>query len=206
MGSVRGLLAGALRGDVREMTGIPSSADTHDFAPSEPISRADLIGRRIGARLVELAVVHAAFLLVLGALWVWVFVNNDFKAPDLRNLGLLAVLLFLFLSVVYAFVWVAWVVAECSETASGHGSLGKRMFGLRIVMIDGSTPSASQAFVRLLVLWLAGMVPGPVWYQLGIFTFGLDYLVIQMVVMCFAPGAAGLHDLLVGTRVVAVEA
>jgi uncharacterized RDD family membrane protein YckC len=138
----------------------------------------DVIGRRIGAAVIDAAVVILLLLLV-GALF-----GNDAgaDASASQRLGPLDSLLFLGLTFVY--YWG-------TEATSGQ-TLGKRVLGLKVVSADGGPPSARAIVVRNLVR----------------FVDALPFLYIAGAVAVFATGERRqrLGDLAAKTRVVAIDA
>ena len=138
----------------------------------------DVIGRRIGAAVIDAAVMILLLLLV-GALF------GDDAGADAsasERLGPLDSLLFLGLTFVY--YWG-------TEASSGQ-TLGKRVLGLKVVAAGGGPPSARAIVVRNLVR----------------FVDALPFLYIAGAITVFATGQRRqrLGDLAAKTRVVAIDA
>jgi uncharacterized RDD family membrane protein YckC len=97
----------------------------------------DVIGRRIGAGLIDLAIVVLLVLLVGG------IVGNDVAAdaPASARFGALDRVLLLVL--VFAYYWV-------TETIWAQ-TLGKRVLDIRVERVDGTKASAGATFIRTLL-------------------------------------------------------
>ncbi|MEJ7786871.1 MAG: RDD family protein [Solirubrobacteraceae bacterium] len=136
----------------------------------------DVIGRRIGAALIDIAVVILLLLLV-GALF-----GNDAgdDASVSEQLGALDRLLFLGLTFLY--FWG-------TEATSGQ-TLGKRVLGLRVVGADGARASGGAILIRNVVRFVDWL---PLLYVIG-------------AICTFATGKRRqrLGDLAAKTRVVAI--
>jgi len=149
-------------------------ARNHDAFAGEP----DVIGRRIGAALIDLAVLVLLLLLVGG------IVGNDTAAdaPDSARFGALDRLLILCLA--FGYYWV-------SETVWGQ-TIGKRVLAIRVVRADGGKPGAGAVFVRTL-LRIVDSFP-------GVYIVGL--------IAVFATGSRRqrVGDMAAKTRVVAADA
>ena len=138
----------------------------------------DVIGRRIGAAVIDAAVIILLLLLV-GALF------GDDAGADAsasQRLGPLDSLLFLGLTFLY--YWG-------TEASSGQ-TLGKRVLGLKVVSADGGPPTGRAIVVRNIVR----------------FVDALPFLYIAGAIAVFATGERRqrLGDLAAKTRVVAIDA
>jgi len=136
----------------------------------------DVIGRRIGAGIIDLGIVVVIVLLVGG------IVGND-AAPDAPNsarFGTLDRLGILVLVFAYYFV---------TETVWAQ-TLGKRALGIRVVRVDGARPGAGAIAVRTLLRAIDGL---------------FFYLVALIAVFATGPRRQRLGDLAAKTRVVGVD-
>ena len=79
-------------------------------------------------------------------------------------------------------VYYTWLIGRHGQT------LGKLILGIRVVLLDDSKPGYGHAFLR----WVGYVING--------ITFGLGYLVAL-----FNSRRRGLHDFMVGTKVVSVS-
>jgi len=114
----------------------------------------DVTGRRIGAALIDFAIVFL-LLLLLGAL----FGNTTAEGASVSaQLGPLDSLLFLALTFLY--FWG-------TEATSGQ-TLGKRVLGLRVVGADGSRASGGATCIRNLVRFVDWL---PLLYVVGAISF-----------------------------------
>ncbi len=138
----------------------------------------DVIGRRIGAAIIDFGIVIVLLLLV-GALF-----GDDAgaDATPSERLGPLDSLLFLGLTFLY--FWG-------TEATSGQ-TLGKRVLGLKVVSADGGPPSGRAILVRNIVRFVDAL---PLFYIAG-------------AISVFATGERRqrLGDLAAKTRVVAIDA
>ena len=138
----------------------------------------DVIGRRIGAAIIDSGIV-VVLLLLVGALF-----GNDAgeDASVSQQLGPLDSLLFLGLTFLY--FWG-------TEATSGQ-TLGKRVLGLKVVSADGVPPSGRAILVRNIVRFVDAL---PLFYIAG-------------AISVFATGERRqrLGDLAAKTRVVAIDA
>ncbi|MBA3747745.1 MAG: RDD family protein [Solirubrobacterales bacterium] len=138
----------------------------------------DVIGRRIGAAVIDAGIVLLLLLLV-GALF-----GND-TADDAsvsQRLGPLDSLLFLALAFLY--FW--------GTEATSAQTLGKRVLGLKVVSVDGGPASGRAILVRNLVR----------------FVDALPFFYIAGAIAVFSTGRRRqrLGDLAAKTRVVAIDA
>lgn len=138
----------------------------------------DVVGRRIGAGIIDIGIVIVIVLLVGG------LIGNDTApdAPDSARFGTLDRLAILVLVFAYYFV---------TETVWAQ-TLGKRALGIRVARVDGSTPGAGAIALRTVLRAVDGL---PIFYIVGL-------------VAIFATGSKRqrLGDLAAKTRVVAVDA
>jgi len=150
------------------------AAHSHDDPANEP----DVIGRRIGAALIDLAIILLLVLLVGG------IVGNDTAAgaPDSARFGTLDRLLIVLL--VFAYYWG-------SETVWGQ-TIGKRVLAIRVVRVDGGKAGAGAIFVRTL-LRIVDSFPG-------------FYIVGLIAVFATGPRRQRVGDMVAKTRVVAADA
>ncbi|MEY3212508.1 MAG: hypothetical protein RIT28_2989 [Pseudomonadota bacterium] len=141
--------------------------------PASPLSR-------LGARLVEAVVFFAIATLTFGACAV---ASDGARSEQEAWMPFL-----LSITVVPAVVSLVHLVL----TASAGGTLGKRVFGLRVCTLDGEPASLWRLLVRELL-----------------FFFGLSVTVIPVIDLVLAfvrPDARGLSDLLLGTQIMKVSA
>ena len=136
--------------------------------------------QRIGARLIEGVVLFAITTLTFGACAV---------ASDGAGTEAEAWMPFLLsLTVVPGLVSLVHLVL----TASAGGTLGKRVFGLRVCTLDGQPASLWRLLLRE-----------------ALFFFGLSVTIIPLIdlILAFArPEGRGLSDLLLGTQIMKVSA
>ena len=140
------------------------------------MQQTDVLGRRIGAALIDIGVVILIALLVGG------IVGNDTApdAPDSARFGALDRLLII--GLVFGYYWVCEAVWQ--------QTLGKRALGIKVVRVDGSKPSVGATFVRTL-LRIVDSFPG-------------FYLVGLVAIFATGPRRQRVGDLAAKTRVVAV--
>lgn len=138
----------------------------------------EVLGRRIGAAVIDIGVVLVIVLLVGG------IVGNDTApgAAESARFGTLDRLLVL--GLVFAYYWI-------SETLWAQ-TLGKRVLGIRVVRDDGSKAGAGATFVRTL-LRAVDALPG-------------FYLVGFIAIFVTGPRRQRVGDLAAKTRVVAADA
>ncbi|HEV7808294.1 MAG TPA: RDD family protein [Solirubrobacteraceae bacterium] len=138
----------------------------------------DVIGRRIGAAIIDFGIV-VLLLLLVGALF-----GNDAgdDASVSQQLGPLDSLLFLGLTFLY--YW--------GTEATSAQTLGKRVLGLRVVGVDGA-PASSRAILVRNVVRLVDWLP-------------LLYIVGAISVFATGTRRQRLGDLAAKTRVVAIGA
>ncbi len=138
----------------------------------------DVIGRRIGAGIIDIGIVIIIVLLVGG------LIGNETApgAPDSARFGTLDRLGILVLAFAYYFV-TEMVWAQ---------TLGKRALGIRVVRVDGSKAGAGPIAVRTLLRAIDGF---PAFYIVGL-------------IAIFATGSKRqrIGDLAAKTRVVAIDA
>ncbi|MEJ7798788.1 MAG: RDD family protein [Solirubrobacteraceae bacterium] len=140
------------------------------------MQRSDVLGRRIGAAIIDIGIVVVLVLLVGG------IVGNDTvaDAPDSARFGALDRVLIICL--VFAYYWI-------SETVWAQ-TLGKRALGIRVERVDGGKATAGATFVRTLLRAVDGL---------------LFYLVGLITVLATGERRQRLGDLAAKTRVVAVN-
>ena len=140
------------------------------------MEQTDVIGRRVGAGIIDLGVVLVIVLLVGG------IIGNDAApdAPDSARFGALDRLGIILL--VFGYYWVCEAVWQ--------QTLGKRALGIEVVRVDGSKPGAGATFVRTL-LRIVDSFPG-------------FYLVGLVAIFATGPRRQRVGDLAAKTRVVAV--
>ncbi|MDX6679692.1 MAG: hypothetical protein QOE31_3744 [Solirubrobacteraceae bacterium] len=134
----------------------------------------DVLGRRIGAAFIDIAIVVVLVLLVGG------IVGNDVAsdAPASARFGTLDRVLILCL--VFAYYWG-------TETVWAQ-TLGKKVLDIRVERVDGTKASAGATFVRTLLRLVDG---------LGLYIVGL------IAIFATGERRARLGDLAAKTRVVA---
>jgi uncharacterized RDD family membrane protein YckC len=149
------------------------SAARHDDPTGEP----DVVGRRIGAGLIDIAIVVLLVLLVGG------IVGNDTAAdaPASARFGTLDRLLVLCL--VFGYYWA-------TETVWGQ-TVGKRVLAIRVVRADGGKAGAGTIFVRTL-LRIVDSFPG-------------FYIVGLIAIFATGPRRQRVGDMAAKTRVVAAD-
>ncbi|MEA2190637.1 MAG: hypothetical protein QOI73_758 [Solirubrobacteraceae bacterium] len=137
----------------------------------------DVLGRRIGAALIDIGII-VVLLLLVGSV-----IANDIGpgAPDSDRFGDLDRLLILV--VVFAYYWIPEML--WAQTP------GKRVLDLRVERVDGTKAGAGPTFVRTLLRLVDGL-------------FG--YIVGLIVILATGERRARLGDLAAKTRVVAVGA
>jgi uncharacterized RDD family membrane protein YckC len=143
--------------------------------PVAPPSTQAVIGRRIGAALLDIIVLAAAFVGV-AALLGDVSTSNSSFSISLHGGGAL-----LYFLLVYAYYFAG-------EAFWNGQTLGKRMVGVRVVRLDGTAPSAGQIAARTILRVIDGL---PVLYLVGFVT-----------VLATGPRAQRVGDLAAGTFVV----
>jgi uncharacterized RDD family membrane protein YckC len=140
------------------------------------MEQTDVLGRRIGAAIIDIGVVLVIVLLVGG------IVGNDTApgSPDSARFGALDRLLILILA--FGYYWATETLWQQTP--------GKRALGIHVVRTDGSKPSAGATFVRTLLRIVDSL---PAFYIVGLVTI-------------FATGSRRqrVGDLAAKTRVVAV--
>lgn len=143
-------------------------------APAE--DRTDVLGRRIGAGLIDLFVVFV-LMIVLGAL------IGESRAGD----GTVGVRL----EGLSALVWAALALSYygVAEALTGQ-TIGKRLLGVRVARLDGSEASAGAIAVRTLLRLIDGI---------------FFYLVGLVAVLATGERRQRLGDLAAGTTVVAAD-
>ena len=115
-----------------------------DASPSQPRDSTDVLGRRIGAGLIDFVVLFVLFV-VLGLL------IGDSQTGDDRvsvNLNGGPALIFLALSLLYYFA--------CE--AAGGRTLGKLLLGVRVVSADGSRAGPGQVAARTALRLIDGIL------------------------------------------------
>lgn len=138
----------------------------------------DVLGRRIGAAVIDIGIVIVLVLLVGG------IIGNDTAAdaPDSARFGTLDRVVILCLT--FGYYWLTEAV--WAQT------LGKRALGIRVVRVDGSKPGAGSIFVRTLLRVVDA--------------FPAFYLVGFVAVLMTGPKRQRVGDLAAKTRVVANDA
>lgn len=140
------------------------------------MEQTDVIGRRIGAGVIDIGIVLVIVLLVGG------IIGNETApgAPDSARFGTLDRLGIVIL--VFGYYWVTETVWQ--------QTVGKRVLGIQVVRVDGSKPGPGATFVRTL-LRIVDSLPG--FYIVGL-------------VAIFATGSRRqrVGDIAAKTRVVAV--
>ncbi len=137
----------------------------------------DVIGRRIGAGIIDIGIVIVIVLLVGG------IIGNDVApdAPSSARFGALDRLAILVLVFAYYFgTELAWAQ-----------TLGKRALGIKVVRLDGSRPGAGPIAVRTLLRAVDGL---------------FVYLVALVAIFATGPRRQRLGDMAAKTRVVAADA
>lgn len=138
------------------------------------MQQSDVLGRRIGAAIIDLGIIFLLMLLVGG------LIGNEPApgAPDSARFGALDRLLILGLA--FGYYWG-------TETLWAQ-TLGKRVLDIRVVRVDGTKAGAGAVFVRTL-LRIVDSIPG-------------FYLVGLIAVLATGPRRQRLGDLAAKTRVV----
>jgi uncharacterized RDD family membrane protein YckC len=145
------------------------------------MEQTDVLGRRIGAAIIDIGILVLLVLIVGG-----IFGNDvSADAPASARFGTLDRLLIVCLA--FGYYWI-------SETMWAQ-TLGKRVLAIRVVRADGSKVGAGAVFVRTL-LRIVDAFPGIMLY--GIYIVGL------IAVFATGPRRQRLGDLAAKTRVVAV--
>jgi uncharacterized RDD family membrane protein YckC len=138
----------------------------------------DVLGRRIGAGVIDIGIVFVIVLLVGGIFGSEVGPDASASARFGAGDRLLIVVL------VFGYYWG-------TEALWGGQTLGKRVLGIRVVRADGTKAGAGAIFVRTLLRIVDGL---------------FLYLVALITVLATGPRRQRLGDLLAKTRVVAAEA
>lgn len=137
------------------------------------MQQSDVLGRRIGAALIDIGIVVVLLLLVGG-----IFGNDAAPgAPASARYGALDRVLFLCLA--FGYFWA-------TETVWAQ-TLGKRALGIRVVGLGGLRATAGAIFVRTILR----IVDFPVFYVVGL-----------IVVLATGPRRQRIGDLAAKTRVV----
>jgi uncharacterized RDD family membrane protein YckC len=138
----------------------------------------DVLGRRIGAAVIDIGIVLVIVLLVGG------IVGNDTApdAPTSERFGTLDRLLVLCLA--FGYYWLS--------EALWAQTLGKRVLGIRVERVDGSKAGAGATFVRTLLRAVDGL---PAFYLVGL-----------IAIFATGPRRQRVGDLAAKTRVVAADA
>ncbi|MFK0255717.1 RDD family protein [Streptomyces sp. NPDC090445] len=141
-------------------------------------------GRRLGARIIDVIIVAVPLFFIFGlAVDIdWYRAEGDEASRNALTAGLIAIAAFVL------YDW--WFHQKSGQT------LGKKMLGLRVAMLnDGSVPAAGPALTRAAMIW----VPGLICCWLSLFFWSIA-LVISMLVD--KPYRQGLHDKIAKTVVV----
>lgn len=138
----------------------------------------DVVGRRIGAGIIDIGIAIVIVLLVGG------IIGNDTApdAPDSARFGSLDRLVIVLLVLGYYFV---------TETFWAQ-TLGKRALGIRVARVDGSRPGPGAIAIRTLLRAVDGL---PVLYLVGL-----------IAIFATGPRRQRIGDLAAQTRVVASDA
>jgi uncharacterized RDD family membrane protein YckC len=137
-----------------EMNQIPEApSPATEQVPPAPPAQEDLLGRRSGAALIDVA-------LLIGVFVIFILTVGEIRTESGTEWGF-----FVYLKLAWSLVFLAVVLAYyfVFEMAVGQ-TVGKRLLGLRVVRADGSRPSVAAIAVRTLlrlVDWL------PALYLLG---------------------------------------
>jgi uncharacterized RDD family membrane protein YckC len=126
----------------------PASPATESVPPAPP-AQEDLLGRRSGAALIDVALLTGVFV-------IFILTVGEIRTEGEYSATLSGAWSLVYLAVVLGYYFVF-------EVAVGQ-TVGKRLLGLRVVGVDGSRPSAEAIAVRTLlrlVDWL------PVLYLVG---------------------------------------
>jgi uncharacterized RDD family membrane protein YckC len=142
------------------------------------MQQSDVLGRRIGAAIIDLGIV-IVIVLVVGGIF-----GSDVgpDAPASSRFG--AGDRLLIIALVFGYYWA-------TEAFMGGQTLGKRVLGIRVVRVDGSPAGAGAIFVRTLLRVVDGL---------------FLYLVALISVLATGPRRQRLGDLAAKTRVVAADA
>ena len=142
------------------------------------MEQTDVLGRRVGAAVIDIGIVIVLVLIVGG------IIGNDTApdAPDSARFGTLDRLVILGLT--FAYYWA-------TETVWAQ-TLGKRALGIRVVRADGSKAGAGPVFVRTLLRIVDA--------------FPLFYLVGFVTILATGAKRQRVGDLAAKTRVVANDA
>lgn len=144
--------------------------------------------------------IDAIAAMLVGSILVWPFSQNFVQYPLIPS-----ILIWLFVSIYYGVFESKLVQSE---------TLGKKLFGLRVVGSDGGEISFQKAFFRrffMLIPFFNGVIgstspftnPLYMQYTHSVFFAALSVLIVGLVVHCFMhPQKRALHDLVFQTRVV----
>ena len=157
----------------------PSSSPTGDYAPRYDASDSSKTGELAGFWIRFIAFVVDAFAIVAIALLVASVLEvpiSEWSAPDGWNYA--AILLI---------AWVLGIVYSTVLVGAWKTTLGKQVFGLRVVRTDGSKIGICRAFSRALFFFTF---------------FSPIILVISSVMIALQQSKRGLHDLVCDTEVV----
>jgi uncharacterized RDD family membrane protein YckC len=137
----------------------------------------DVVGRRIGAGIIDIGIIIVIVLLVGG------IIGNDTAAdpPDSARFGTLDRLAIL----VLAFGYYAVCEGVWAQT------IGKKVLGIRVVNVDGSKPGTGPVLIRT-ILRIVDSFPG-------------FYLVGLISIFATGPRRQRVGDMAAKTRVVAVD-
>src|SRR6266508_5668612 len=122
----------------------PASPATESVPPAAP-AQEDLLGRRSGAALIDVA-------LLIGVFVIFILTVGEIRTEGEYSATLNGAWSLVYLAVVLGYYFVL-------EVAVGQ-TVGKRLLGLRVVGADGSRPSAAAIAVRTLlrlVDWLPAL-------------------------------------------------
>jgi uncharacterized RDD family membrane protein YckC len=142
------------------------------------MEHSDVVGRRIGAAIIDIGIIIVIVLLVGG------IIGNDTAAdaPDSARFGALDRLVILVLLFGYY---------QVTETVWGQ-TLGKRALGIHVVRVDGSKPGPGPIFLRTILRIVDAF---PAFYLVGFISM-----------YATGPRRQRVGDIAAKTRVVAVDA
>ncbi len=155
------------------------SSPTDDYAPQYDASNNSKTGQlagfwiRLVASLIDVGAIIVIALFVASVLEIPI---SEWSAPDGWNFA-----------AILSIAWLLGIVYFTVLIAAWSTTLGKQIFGLRVVRTDGSKIGICRAFARVLCFS---------------FTFSPILLGISSLMIAFRQDKRGLHDLISGTEVV----